>query len=106
MESPGRDHRMGRRNRHQSGEVLMSTVLAAPLTLKTTRRIGVGLFGCGTVGTSVAEIIAARNSWLQATHGISLDLRHIVVRDLGRERAPYIDRALLRAQVLPALRDA
>jgi homoserine dehydrogenase len=70
------------------------------------RKIGVGLFGCGTVGTAVAEIIVARNAWLQATHGISLDVRHIVVRDLGRERAPTIDRALLRAQVLPALRDS
>ncbi|HEY0808655.1 MAG TPA: homoserine dehydrogenase [Longimicrobiales bacterium] len=83
----------------------MSTVLAAPRTLKHTRKIGVGLFGCGTVGTAVAEIIAARNYWLQTTHGISLDVRHIVVRDLVRERAPAIDRALLRAQVVPALRD-
>jgi homoserine dehydrogenase len=54
----------------------------------------------------VAEIIGVRNEWLQRTHGITLDVRHIVVRDLGRERAPGIDRALLRAQVLPALRDS
>lgn len=82
-----------------------NTVLAqVPAT--SVRRIGVGLFGCGTVGTAVAEIIAARNDWLRSTHGIWLDVRHIVVRDLGRERAPSIDRALLRAQVLPALRDS
>jgi homoserine dehydrogenase len=84
----------------RSNTVLTSVSATSP------RRIGVGLFGCGTVGTAVAEIIAARNGWLQSTHDISLDVRHIVVRDLGRDRAPSIDRALLRAQILPALRDS
>jgi homoserine dehydrogenase len=68
-------------------------------------KIGVALFGCGTVGTAVAEIVAARNPWLLATYGVSLNLHHIVVRDTMRQRAPSIDRALLRAHVLPALQD-
>ncbi|MGQ0815147.1 MAG: homoserine dehydrogenase [Gemmatimonadota bacterium] len=72
---------------------------------KTNRQIGVALYGCGTVGTAVAEIIAARSDWLKTRHGISLSLRHIVVRDLERERASIIDRALLNAQVEPGVRD-
>jgi homoserine dehydrogenase len=82
-----------------------SRTTLAQLSVTQPRTIGVGLFGCGTVGTAVAEIIAARNSWLQSTHGITLDVRHIVVRDPVKDRAPSIDRALLRDQVLPALRD-
>jgi homoserine dehydrogenase len=68
--------------------------------------IGVGLFGCGTVGTGVAEIVATRREWLKENHDITLKVRHIVVRDLTRERAAVIERELLRTLVLPAVHDS
>src|SRR5688500_4539739 len=72
---------------------------------RETRDIGVALYGCGIVGTAVAEIIDTRSEWLRAKHGVTLSLRHIIVRDTVRERAPIIDRARLHAQLDPALRD-
>jgi homoserine dehydrogenase len=76
------------------------------MAVRTTRNVGVALYGCGIVGTAVAEIIDTRSEWLRARHGVTLSLRHIVVRDTERERAPVIDRTRLHALLDPALRDA
>lgn len=68
---------------------------AASRRLTATRRVRVGLLGCGVVGGGVA-------AWLQQAqaqapwHGsVIFELTRIAVRDVERERPACVDRALL-----------
>ena len=47
---------------------------------------GVGMIGCGTVGTGVARILKEQGELLQQRVGRRLELRRVLVRDAGRGR--------------------
>lgn len=49
--------------------------------------LGVGLVGCGTVGTGVARLLLEQGDRLAARAGRRLELRHVVVRDPKLPRA-------------------
>jgi homoserine dehydrogenase len=49
--------------------------------------IGICLLGCGVVGTGVARILHDQGSLIAARTGHHLDIRHVVVRDLTKQRA-------------------
>ena len=49
--------------------------------------IGICLLGCGVVGTGVARILHDEGAPIAARTGLRLDIRHVVVRDLAKQRA-------------------
>ncbi len=57
--------------------------------------VGIGLVGCGVVGSAVAAELLRRGRALGARCGVELRLRHVVVRDPAKRRPPEIPRALL-----------
>jgi len=50
------------------------------------KKIGVALFGMGTVGTGVARLLLESADHLAARSGFRFELRHVVVRDLELRR--------------------
>ncbi len=57
--------------------------------------IRIGLLGCGTVGSALAELIAAEGPEIEARTGLDLRIARVAVRDLGRDRGPAVPAALL-----------
>src|SRR5690606_28301928 len=49
-------------------------------------RVGVALYGLGTVGAGLADILTARRRELNDRHGLELELRHVVVRNPAAPR--------------------
>lgn len=48
--------------------------------------IGIALIGCGVVGSGVAHILKEQRELLRARTGLTFDVRHIVVRDVSKQR--------------------
>jgi homoserine dehydrogenase len=67
--------------------------------------LGIGLIGCGTVGSGVAHLLLEQPDRLAARAGRRPMLRRIVVRDLEKTRAPAIPRELLTTDVRSVLDD-
>jgi homoserine dehydrogenase len=59
-----------------------------------TRRLKVGLLGCGTVGRGLVELVARNQSLVRHRTGVELAITKILVRDLAKLR-PGVDPALL-----------
>src|SRR5436305_12921347 len=51
------------------------------------RSIGIALLGCGVVGGGVLRILTEQREMLRRRTGVTFDVRHLVVRDLGKTRA-------------------
>ena len=49
--------------------------------------IGIGLLGCGVVGSGVVRILREQRELLQERTGLRFDLRHVVVRDVTSHAA-------------------
>jgi homoserine dehydrogenase len=60
---------------------------------------GIGLVGCGTVGSGVARLLLEHPERLAARAGRRLELRRIVVRDIDKKRDSIIPRHLLTTDV-------
>src|SRR4051812_10535040 len=60
-----------------------------------TRKLKVGLLGCGTVGSGLVELIAKNSSLIRQRAGVELGITKILVRDPLKERPAGIDRGLL-----------
>ncbi len=58
-------------------------------------KLNIGLFGLGTVGCGVVELLSSLSQELERRYGVSLNLKRIVVRNLDKPRAIEIDRSLL-----------
>ncbi len=71
----------------------------------TTEPIGIGLVGCGVVGSAVAVELLRHGPALSARCGVELYLRHVVVRDMAKPRPPEIPRALFRKDAEALLGD-
>lgn len=56
--------------------------------------VGVGLLGCGTVGASVAELLAREHDAIEHRSGVRYELRAIAIRDPQKDRPDSIDRRL------------
>jgi homoserine dehydrogenase len=50
------------------------------------RTVGVALLGCGIVGSGVARILTAQRELISRRTGLSFDIRHVVVKDAGKDR--------------------
>src|SRR5271166_402109 len=62
-----------------------------------TRKVKIGLLGCGTVGRGLVELIGRNDSLIRQRTGLELGITKILVRDLDKER-PGVDCALLTNQ--------
>lgn len=63
------------------------------------KRIGLGLLGCGGVGTAFVELVHRQGELYRKRHGIDLQLVRIAVRDLNKKRGDLIPRELLTDSV-------
>ena len=67
----------------------------SPLTFTmSTRKLKIGLLGCGNVGRGLVELINRSSSLIRQRTGAELTITRILVRDLQKER-PGVDRSLL-----------
>jgi homoserine dehydrogenase len=57
--------------------------------------IRIGLLGCGTVGGGVLRLLSVNARYFSDRIGVPLEVRRVLVRDLGKERVPECDRRLL-----------
>jgi homoserine dehydrogenase len=60
----------------------------------STRKLKIGLLGCGTVGRGLVELVNRSSSLIRQRTGAELTITRILVRDLQKER-PGVDRSLL-----------
>jgi homoserine dehydrogenase len=63
----------------------------------STRKLKIGLLGCGTVGRGLVELVKRSSFLIRQRTGAELTITKILVRDLHKER-PGIDRSLLTTQ--------
>jgi homoserine dehydrogenase len=64
--------------------------------------LGVALYGCGTVGSGLVQVLRARES---LAGRVSLDLLHVVVRDIAKRRAVAHPDGVLSRALLPPIDD-
>jgi homoserine dehydrogenase len=67
--------------------------------------LGIGLIGCGTVGSGVATLLLEQPERLTARAGRPLALRRVVVRDPSRPRPPALPPGLLTTDLGQVLND-
>ena len=68
--------------------------------------LGIALFGCGTVGGGVAELLLRHRSRnAQRAGGVSLDLKHAIVRDPKKKRIEELPAKIIGTDWKAALRD-
>ncbi len=60
-----------------------------------TRKLKVGLLGCGTVGGGLVELVHKNSSLIRQRAGVELSISKILVRDPLKERPDSVDRDLL-----------
>ena len=57
--------------------------------------IRIGLLGCGTVGSALAELIVAEGDDIEARTGLRLAVTRVGVRDVTRDRGPAVPASIL-----------
>jgi homoserine dehydrogenase len=62
-----------------------------------TRKLKIGLLGCGNVGRGLVELVGRNEALIRQRSGVELRITKILVRDLDKERHG-VDRALLTTQ--------
>ena len=60
-----------------------------------TRKLKIGLLGCGTVGSGLVELIHKNSPLIRQRAGVELSISKILVRDVLKERWNAVDRNLL-----------
>jgi homoserine dehydrogenase len=63
-----------------------------------TRKLKVGLLGCGTVGGGLVELVHKNSSLIRQRAGVELSISKILVRDPLKERPHSVDRDLLTTE--------
>jgi homoserine dehydrogenase len=67
--------------------------------------LGIGLIGCGTVGTGVARLLLEQPGRLAARAGRPLELRRVLVRNLDKPREIGLTASVLTTDLQTILRD-
>ena len=70
----------------------------------SVERIGLGLLGCGTVGSEVARLLSRDHADLSARSGAKLELIKVGVKDVAKDR-PAIDKSLLTTDLASIVTD-
>lgn len=63
-----------------------------------TRKLKIGLLGCGTVGGGLVALVHKNSSLIRQRAGVELSISKILVRDPLKERPGTVDRNLLTTQ--------
>jgi len=71
----------------------------------TKEPLGIGLIGCGTVGSGVARLLLEQPGRLASRAGRPLSLRRVLVRDVSKSRAVDLSRDLLTSDLRAVLDD-
>ncbi|HEX6988654.1 MAG TPA: homoserine dehydrogenase [Bacillota bacterium] len=69
------------------------------------RGITIGLLGCGNVGGGFWRLTTGARHHLAAHKGLTIDIRHVLVRDVDRPRAVQVPRTHLTTDVRRILED-
>jgi homoserine dehydrogenase len=69
------------------------------------RSVGVALLGLGTVGSGVAKLLLSERERITRRAGLTLELRHIVVRDATKPRAVPVPPSLISTDLSRVARD-
>src|SRR5580704_13788775 len=67
--------------------------------------LGIGLIGCGNVGTGVAKLLLEHPERMAARAGRRLELRRVVVRDPCKARAVDLPPGIVTAELRDVLND-
>jgi homoserine dehydrogenase len=67
---------------------------------------GIGLIGCGNVGSGVAKLLLEQPERMTARAGRPIELRRVVVRDPAKARSVAIPRRLFTTDIREVLNDA
>lgn len=70
-----------------------------------SERIGIGLLGCGVVGSAVAQLLVDEQSNIEKRSGVGLDLRRVVVRNLATRRRAILPEGVLTDDPLSLFED-
>jgi homoserine dehydrogenase len=71
----------------------------------TVQNLTIGMFGLGTVGSGVVELLNRQGAELENKYGVRLKLKRIVVRDVNKPRPVKVDPQLLSANPADILDD-
>jgi len=66
---------------------------------------GIAVLGCGIIGSAVSQALLNEAPLLKARAGVSLQLRHVVERDIDRAKKSGVPTKLITDQLETALRD-
>jgi homoserine dehydrogenase len=69
------------------------------------REVGIGIAGFGTVGGGVLSILERHRREIEARLGARIAVRRVVARDLEKERAVDVDRAILSTRLEDLIED-
>lgn len=67
--------------------------------------VGIGMLGCGTVGSSVADRLQRESAAIELRSGVRYELRAIAVRDEAKLRAPSLPRELFTTDAASVIDD-
>lgn len=84
---------LDRRNGYDGGDGPGSV-----LRMHASKTIRLGVLGCGTVGTSLCQLVAEQRADIARRTGIDLEIVSVAVRDLAKER-PGVDPSLIHDDV-------
>src|ERR1700732_1185834 len=62
------------------------TPTAENRSLVMTRKLKIGLLGCGNVGRGLVELVGRNEALIRQRSGVELRITKILVRDLNKER--------------------
>ncbi|MFQ5430652.1 MAG: homoserine dehydrogenase [Phycisphaerae bacterium] len=68
-------------------------------------KLGIGIIGCGAVGSAVAQILLTRRQALAERTGIELELRHVVVKHTEKKRPVSLPAGILSNELSRPLTD-
>lgn len=68
-------------------------------------KIGIGIIGCGAVGSAVVRLLLEHGRALTARTGLALELRHVVVQNTEKKRQVDIPREILSTRIDHPLAD-
>jgi homoserine dehydrogenase len=69
------------------------------------KKIGIGIVGCGVVGSGTVELLRRHRGTLEERAGAALELRYVVVRDRSKARRVALDDTILTTDVAQVLGD-
>lgn len=67
-----------------------------------TRRVRIGLLGCGNVGGGLVQLVAGERARIRERYGVELEIGRVLVRDSDRQR-PGVDRRAITTRALDVL---